>query len=110
MALRDGSWDCRLELDEGKTLAANTDDLLLGQIDVAERACGVPWAYMDPRGSVRVAMALFAVLLIRDGMAEDKALQTVQELPATKLREAFTWVPPEEPLPATEGGEADPPA
>lgn len=110
MALRDGSWQCRLELDDGRTLEANTDDLLLGQIDVAERASGVPWAYMDPRGSVRVAMALFAVLLIRDGEAEDKALQLVKELPAEKLRGAFTWVAPEDPLPATPGEKTDPPA
>jgi len=108
MALRDGSWTCRLELDDGRTLEVNTDDLPLGQIDVAERACGVPWAYMDPRGSVRVAMALFAVLLIRDGEAEDKALQLVQDLPAIKLREAFTWLPPEDPLPAT-GEQTGPP-
>ena len=59
---------------------------------------------MDPRGSVRVAMALFVVLLIRDGEAEDKALQLVRELPSTKLRGAFTWLPPEDPLPATGGG------
>jgi hypothetical protein len=109
MALRDGSWECRLQLEDGRTLEASTDDLLLGQIDTAERACGIPWAYMDPRGSVRVAIALFAVLLIRDGEAEDKALQLARELPGKALTGAFTWVPPEEPLPAT-GDTADPPA
>lgn len=108
MALRDGSWTCRLQLEDGRVLEASTDDLPLGQIDVAERACGVPWAYMDPRGSVRVAIALFAVLLIRDGESEDKALQLARELPGTALRDAFTWVPPEEPLPATGERAPDP--
>jgi hypothetical protein len=108
MALRDGSWDCRLQLEDGRVLEANTDNLLLGQIDTAERAAGIPWAYMDPRGSVRVAMSLFAVLLIRDGESEDKAIQLARELPATVLREAFTWIPPEDPLPVT-GEAGDPP-
>lgn len=109
MALRDGSWQCRLELEDGRVLEANTDDLPLGLIDVAERASGVPWAFMDPRGSVRVAMGLFAVLLIRDGEAEDKALQLVKELPGKALTGAFTWLAPEDPLPAT-GEKTDPPA
>lgn len=108
MALRDGSWNCRLQLEDGRVLVASTDDLLLGQIDTAERAAGIPWAYMDPRGSVRVAISLFAVLLIRDGEAEDKALQLARELPAKALTGAFTWVEPEDPLPAT-GEDTDPP-
>jgi hypothetical protein len=106
MALRDGSWLVRLELDDGRTLEASTDDLTLAQLDVAERASGIPWPVMDPRRSIRVAMGLFTVLLIRDGEAEDKALQLVQELPASKLTGAFTFVPPEDPLPAI--GEAAP--
>lgn len=109
MALRDGSWTCVLQLEDGRKLEASTDDLPLGLIDTAERACGIPWAYMDPRGSVRVAMALFAVLLIRDGEEEDKALQLAQELPGKTLRGAFTWVEPQDPLPST-GEHADPPA
>jgi hypothetical protein len=109
MALRDGSWNCVLHLDDGRRLEANTDDLPLGMIDTAERASGIPWAFMDPRGSVRVAVALFAVLLMQDGEAEDKALQLARELPGRKLRDAFTWIPPEDPLPAT-GEAADPPS
>jgi hypothetical protein len=109
MALRDGTWNCRLQLDDGRTLETNTDDLPLGMIDTAERAAGIPWAYMDPRGSVRVAVALFAVLLMQDGEAEDKALQLARELPGKTLRGAFTWVDPEDPLPAT-GEHTDPPA
>jgi hypothetical protein len=108
MALRDGSWQVRLELDDGTTLEASTDDLTLAQLDVAERASGIPWPIMDPRRSARVAMALFAVLLIRNGTAEDKALALAAEFPASKLHGAFTYVPPEDPLPPVEGPHPDP--
>jgi hypothetical protein len=107
MAKRDGSWLCRLKLD-GKVLEASTDDLTLDQLDVAEQVSGVPWPLMNPGGSVRVAKALFAVLMIRAGMEEDEALRRCGELTAEKLHDAFEWVPPEDPLPATEGT-ADPP-
>lgn len=110
MALRDGSWLVRLKLDDGRELEASTDDLTLTQLDVAERASAIPWPLMDPRRSSRVAMALFAVLLIRSGEAEDKALQLAAEMPASKLHGAFTYVPPEDPLPATGEANASPPA
>ena len=112
MALRDGNWQIRLELPGGgKVLESSTDELTLGQIDVAERASGVPWALWDPRRSVRVAIGLFVVLLVRDGETEDAALKLAQELPGKVLTGAFTWVPPENPLPATPGaGEAPDPA
>lgn len=112
MALRDGRWRFRLELDGGTVLERTTDDLTLNQVDVVERTSGFAWGYWDPPRSARTAVALFAVLLMTDGTAEDKALQMAGELPATKLRHAFTWEPPEEPLPKLEdGGErTDPPA
>lgn len=113
MALRDGNWKVRLQLpgEDGKVLRSSTDDLTLAQIDVAERASGVPWALWDPRRSVRVAMGLFVVLLVADGSKEDDALQLVQQLPGSVLTGAFTWEPPTDPLPSTAGEEkADPPA
>jgi len=109
MSLRDGNWRIRLELPDGKVLESSTDELTLAQMDVAERASGVPWALWDPRRSVRVAIGLFVVLLVRDGTAEDKALQLAQELPGKVLTGAFTWEQPEDPLPAT-GEHTDPPA
>lgn len=108
MAKRDGAWLCRLEQD-GKLLEASTDDLTLDQLDVAERVSGVPWPLMNPAGSVRVARALFAVLMIRAGMDEDEAVRRCGELTAVKLHGAFEWIPPEDPLPATPAEAADPP-
>lgn len=112
MALRDGNWKVQLQLPEGKVLESSTDELTLQQIDVAERVSGIPWAAWDPRRSVRVAMALFVVLLIRNGETEDQAVKLVQDLPGKTLTGAFTWVPPEDPLPAISEQEepADPPA
>jgi len=114
MALRDGNWRVRLELPDGKLLESSTDELTLAQIDVAERASGVPWALWDPRRSVRVAIGLFVVLLVKDGTAEDTALQLAQDLPGKVLSGAFTWEPPEKPLEPVAGRDAgehtDPPA
>jgi hypothetical protein len=107
MSLRDGRWRFRLEVD-GRTVERTTDDMTLNQVDVVERACGIVWGAWDPPRHARCAVALFAVLLMVDGTAEDKALQLAGELPATVLRDAFTWEPPTEPLPAT-GEAADPP-
>lgn len=110
MSLRDGNWRFRLE-HGGKLMESSTDELALGLFDVAERASGVPWAMWDPRRSVRVAMGLFVVLMVQDGMEESAALELVQKLPGKVLTGAFTWEPPESPLPATKGGErTDPPA
>jgi hypothetical protein len=109
MALRDGKWTVRLELDGGRVLERSTDDMTLNQVDVVERASGIAWGFWDPQRSARVATALFAVLLMVDGETEDKALTLAGELPASVLRGAFTWIPPEEPLPAT-GERTDPPA
>jgi hypothetical protein len=109
MSLRDGKWTVRLELDDGRVLERDTDDMTLNQVDVVERACGFAWGYWDPPRSARTAVALFAVLLMVDGDTEDKALKLAGELPASKLRDAFTWVPPEESLPAA-GEATDPPA
>jgi hypothetical protein len=109
MALRDGRWRFRLQLDDGRTVERTTDDMTLTQVDLVERTCGFAWGYWDPPRSARTAVALFAVLLMVDGETEDKALQMAGELPATTLRDAFTWEPPEEPLPAT-GEPTDPPA
>jgi hypothetical protein len=110
MALRDGRWRFRLEVD-GRAIERTTDDMTLNQVDVVERTCGFVWGAWDPPRSARTAIALFAVLLMVDGQPEDKALQLAGELPADKLRGAFTWEPPEEPLPQLEDGEerTDPP-
>jgi hypothetical protein len=110
MALRDGSYSIRLQLEDGRLLENSTDDLTLLQIDTAERACGIAWPFMDPTRNMRTAIALFAVLLIADGEDEDKALQLAGEMKGRQLRGAFTWNPPEDPLPATGGEPTDPPA
>jgi hypothetical protein len=111
MALRDGSWHVRLELEDQKVLTTSTDDMTLMQVDVVERVSGVPWALWDPRRSVRVAMALFVLLLVNDGTPEQQALEKVQQLTYPTLLGAFRWEPPTNPLPATAGAEerTDPP-
>jgi hypothetical protein len=82
MALRDGRWRFRLQLDDGRTVERTTDDMTLTQVDLVERTCGFAWGYWDPPRSARTAVALFAVLLMVDGETEDKALQMAGELPA----------------------------
>lgn len=109
MALRDGKWTVRLELDGSRVLERTTDDLTLNQVDVVERSCGIAWGFWDPTRSARTAVALFAVLLMVNGETEDKALKLAGELPAEKLRGAFTWEPADEPRPADQVS-TDPPA
>lgn len=109
MSARDGSWLCRLEGYPD----VSTDDLTLDELEVAERACGVPYVLMDPHASVRIAKALFAVMIHKAGAAEDEALKLAGKLTTRKLHNAFTYVLPTKPAPqpATGGGvTADPPA
>lgn len=71
----------------------STDELTLDEVETAEKACGVPYSLMDPRQSVRIARALFVVLMIRAGMAEDVALKESGTIKLAKLHGAFTWHP-----------------
>lgn len=96
-----GHWVCRLEGHPDVT----TDDLTLDELEMAERASGVPYTLMDPHLSVKVAKALLAVMLVRakrqGGMpqqqAEDEALAVAGGLRVEKLHHAFTFVPPTTP-------------
>jgi hypothetical protein len=109
MARRDGSWTLTLELD-GQKLTANTDQLTLDEIDVAEQAAGIPWSMLNPLRSVRAAKGLLAVLLIRAGQPEDVAVKEAGRLTMEQAADAFTFVPPSgQPLPDVEGS-ADPPS
>lgn len=115
MSLQDGSWTIRLEGHE----QVSTDDLTLDELEMAERACGVPYTLMDPHVSVRIAKALLAVCLLRanlragmaEAAAEDDALRRVRKLTTAALHGAFQWVPPGKPRPPATGTEApaDPP-
>ena len=106
MARRDGSWLFRLEHD-GQQLHGNTDSLTLDELDTAEQVSGIPWAAMNPLRSARVAKALMVLLLIRAGRGEDEALKIAADVTMEQLGDAFEFVPPADPLPAT--GEEDPP-
>lgn len=117
MARLDGSWLCKLEGHPD----VSTDDLTLDELEIAERSCGVPYVLMDPHASVRVAKALFAVMLMRAKLdagtpqrqAEDEAVKAAGKLTTKRLHGAFAWVPPSgPPLPPATDGEvaADPPA
>lgn len=100
----------------------STNDLTLDELEVAERACGVPYTLMDPHVSVRIAKALLGVLLVRanvaKGMTQDAAetdaLSRAGKLTIRALHGAFTYVPPARPLAMVrslaEGERADPPS
>lgn len=106
MSKRDGSWLVQLE----GYPAVSTDDLTLDELEVAERACNVPYTLMDPHVSIRIAKALLAVLLVKAGATEDEALTAAGKLPVKRLHGAFTYVPPTKPAPTTAGSvPADPP-
>jgi hypothetical protein len=98
---RSGYWECRLEGHPTVT----TDQLTLDELDVAERACGIPYTLMDPHQNVRVAKALFGVMLLRAKLdagvppatAEDEAVAQAGQLPVGALHEAFRYVGPESP-------------
>jgi hypothetical protein len=107
MAGRDGSWDVRLDVD-GQQLQLNTNRLTLDDLDTAEQVSGIPWPLLHPLRSAKVAKALLALLLMRaGGVAEDDAIKRAGALTPEELVDAFTFVPPERPLPAT--GEAPDP-
>lgn len=108
MSATDGSWTLRLEGHP----EVSTDDLTLDEVEVAERACRVPYTLMDPHASVRVAKALLAVLMVKAGATEEEALARAGKLPLRQLHGAFTYVRPTSPAAAVAGGEgpADPPS
>lgn len=115
MARRDGAWLVQLEGHPD----VSTDDLTLDELEIAEKACGVPYTLMDPHVSVRIAKALFAVMVRRalinegvaEGVAEERALQQVRKLTTRSLHGAFTYLPPTDPQPASVGGgDSSPPS
>jgi hypothetical protein len=119
MARRDGAWLLHLELEDGSTLEASTDDLTLDELEVAERVSGVAWAALNPLRSAKVAKGLLALLLIRQnlatgmdrGTAEAKALEVAGQVTARQLSDAFTYQPPTEGFPELDGERsADPPS
>lgn len=119
MARRDGSWLLRLQLADGQTLEASTDDLTLDELEIAERVSGVAWVAMNPLRSTKVAKGLLALLLIRQNLssgmdratAEDKGLEVAGGVTFAQLSDAFTYRPPTEALPAVEGERSeDPPS
>lgn len=101
MSKRDGSWLVTLE----GYPPISTDDLTLDELEVAERACAVPYTLMDPHVTIRVAKALLGVVLLKANLergleqqaAEDDALKTAGKLTVRKLHGAFTYVPPTDP-------------
>lgn len=119
MSKRDGSWLVSLE----GYPELSTDDLTLDELDVAERACGVPYTLMDPHVSVRIAKALLGVVLLRanlnsgmdESAAQADALARVGKLTTRTLHGAFTYVKPTDPrkaaqLQAEVEGSASPPS
>jgi len=102
---RTGHWLCKLEgypdLD--------TDHLLLKDVVVAEKVCGLPYTMLDPRASTQVAIALFALMLIRQGEDEDVAVEAARNLTVQVLHGAFTYV--EHPTETADGtGTSGPPS
>jgi hypothetical protein len=106
--LGDGSF--RLHLDGYPD--CSTDDLTLGDVELAEEVCGVPYVLLNPLASAREAKALLVVLLVRNGVPKDEALQQATGLNLRSLAGAFTYVPPSSsrrPQPATASEGSSPP-
>lgn len=108
MSKLDGSYLCKLD----GYPAVSTDDLTLDELEVAERACGVPYTLMDPHASVRIAKALFAVMMHKAGMGEDEAVKAAGKLTTKRLHGAFTYVSPTQAARAAAvgGATSDPPS
>lgn len=114
MSKLDGAWLCKLEGYPD----VSTDDLTLDELDMAERACGLPYSLMDPHAGAKIAKALFAVMLYRakldaglpTAQAEEEAVAAAGKVTTRRLHGAFTYVPATHPAPATSrGGTQDPP-
>jgi hypothetical protein len=103
--LDNGSWTLHLEGFPD----ANTDDLTLDDVELAEEVCGVPYTLLNPHASAREAKALLVVLLVRAGVEKDTALQQASQVNLRQLAHAFTYNPPSRSLPATDGEGANPP-
>jgi len=102
---RTGHWLCKLEgypdLD--------TDQLRLKDVVIAEKVCGLPYTMLDPRASTQVAIALFVLMLVRQGVDEDEAIEQAENLHVQVLHGAFTYV--EHPTESPEGtGTSGPPS
>jgi hypothetical protein len=102
-----GSW--LLHLDDPDIPDVSTDDLTLGDVELAEEVCGVPYVMLNPLASAREAKALLVVLLMRAGMGKDQALERAQSVNLRQLAGAFTYVPPGTPIPATTTEAGSPP-
>ncbi len=102
-----GSW--LLHLDDPDVPDVSTDDLTLGDVELAEEVCGVPYVLLNPHASAREAKALLVVLLIRAGVDRDTALERATKLPLRQLAGAFTYVPPTKPQPAISAEAGAPP-
>jgi hypothetical protein len=86
-----------------------TNDLTLAEVEIVERVSGVPWVLMNPHASMRVAIALVAVVARRAGMDEAEAVEYARGLPITALHRAFVFVPGEAPT-DDDALERDPPS
>jgi hypothetical protein len=103
--IRDGSFVLHLDgYPDCSTL-----DLTLADVELAEEVCGVPYLMLNPLASAREAKALLVVLLVRNGVEQDAALEQAGKLPLRKLAGAFTYVPPERLVPAAIAEAGDPP-
>jgi hypothetical protein len=102
---RDGSFVLHLEgFPDCSTL-----DLTLGDVELAEEVCGVPYVMLNPLASAREAKALLVVMLVRNGVDKEAALEQATKLPLRRLAGAFTYVPPERLVPAATAEGGDPP-
>lgn len=89
----------------------STNDLTLDEVEIVERVCEVPYSLLNPLSSVKIAKALFVVLAMRAGEAEDAAIKRLGKLSLKALHGAFRFDPGEQgPPPAVPDEVPDPPS
>lgn len=87
----------------------STLDMTLGDVELAEEVCGVPYVMLNPLASAKEAKALLVVMLVRAGVEKDAALTQATQLSLRQLAGAFTYVAPERLVPAATAEGGDPP-
>jgi hypothetical protein len=98
----------RVDLDGYPSIT--TDELTLDEVELVEKVAGVPWVAINPTNSLRCAKALFVVMAVRAGVAEDEAIKSVSSMTLKKIKRSFTFVQGDA-QPVTETDvDADPPS
>lgn len=79
-------WNIKLGEPWGEVMS---DDLTLDEVERIERLTDIPWAKMNPLGSLRQAKAWLLVALLHAGATEDEAAGHLARLNLGGIKGAF---------------------